>query len=149
MLFKLFGNQVSMCNFNFFFLSVSFKKKKSISLFTIFLLRHYNIIRLLIFYNSTWLNLTKISPSYNLQGCWYDPLWPFTTSCKQEQNFSVSKIPFSTEILKGCFSQQTIEYKQISEGKYHYRMYPCLTTDLELNFPECKAKYMEYLNIII
>lgn len=58
MLFKLFRNQVSMCNFNFFFLCVSFKRKRWCLL--IFLLTHYNITKFLTIYNCVWLNLTKI-----------------------------------------------------------------------------------------
>lgn len=41
MLFKLFRNQVSMSNFNFFFLCIPFKRKRIFLL--ICLLIHYNI----------------------------------------------------------------------------------------------------------
>lgn len=51
MLFKLFRNEVPMCNFNLFFLCVSFKRKSTCLL--IFLFIHYNTVTFLTIYNCT------------------------------------------------------------------------------------------------
>lgn len=137
MLFKLFRNQVSMCNFNFFFLCVSYKRK-SVCLLIVLLL-HYNIITFLTIYNCNWSNLTKKHRS-NLKGyCyWYDTWRLAITSCNKNRILVFQRFLSSLESQRDASANSQLAYEHTNMVTERTRVSPdtwnCIFLSAMLNF---------------